>query len=957
MNLTKSRYVGLLLASTSALSFNITTAQEAGNDQEIEEVVVTGSHIRRSGFSGRAPISVVDSAAIAEIGAAQPVDVLKSLTSNSGSQMYGETNSMRGAAQFNIRGLGLGSSLTLLNGRRAGIAPMSDASGSEFLDINQFPLLMIERIEVLTDGASATYGSQAVAGVANIITRKGFEGFELSADYRTSSNRAGSLNMAVGHSFDKGHFNMYASHYQQGRNNRTAYDWLRKRIHGDGDLKQSRLISSTGSPGTYYLATPDANGVAKRTGTAFPDPDCEAALGILRTPTDSRCRYDFADQVSVISAEDRTQVFMEMDWEFNEDVRWYTESHFSRNVVRRSGGGSTFNTGTSAGGSTIIPGSHPFNFFIQGSDADGNATETLEYVGPQNWNKDTMTAVDIICVCRPIGTEANGLVNRETYMDEFNTDLDVYSNRMYIRVMNGLEVSLPNDWMGDLSYSYSSAAMETQSNFNYRSDILVDMIANGDWNPFGTAKSNPNLVSPKDGVSVAKRTADQLKLFNGVSVSRSMASEHVIDAIANGDVAEMADGGIIGGAVGFQYRRVELNNMPNPLSSAGEANESSKSYLVQGKYEVWALFAESVIPFADWGELQLAVRREDYGGNIGATTDPKISFEVRPDDVWGFRGSWGTSFQAPTVRQTATASTSGFVDDPGSPGVGPNNAVCIDEGYTNNVVINVMGSAGLKPQSAKNYNLGVTANEGGFRFSADYWNFNYTNLIAQSEGAQAIINNDCLDDGIINDPRVIRDGSGQLRQVNTEFVNIGNVKTDGIDVAMQYTHPVGESGELVWNAKATYVNKFNVTKAIGSTPFDGVGSRNFTNNFSTLPRFKANASVTWRNANQSANLTARHISGYKNDQGRDGQVKSFKTLDFQYSVVLDGIGSGDTSVSFGVNNIFDIDPPGLRKNDANGNLIQQEGNQTSWQDRPGYDPKGGVDIRGRIMYMSLKQAF
>jgi iron complex outermembrane receptor protein len=951
MKFRKSRYVGLLLASTSAFTLNVAVAQDASEDQEIEEVIVTGSHLRRSGFEGRSPVSVIDAASMAEMGAAQPVDLLKTLTANSGSQMYGETNAMRGAAQFNIRGLGLGSSLTLLNGRRAGVAPMSNASGTEFLDINQFPLLMIERIEVLADGASATYGSQAVAGVANIITRKGFEGFEVSTDYRFSSNEAGSVNMAMGHAFDKGHFNMYASHYRQTRNDRTEFPWLVERIAGDGDLRNSRLISSTGSPGTYYFAVPDDDDILGRVGDPFPDPNCEAALGILRTPTDSRCRYNFADQVSVISAEDRTQVFTEMDWEFTDSIRWYNESSFSRNVVRRSAGGSTFNTGNSSRGSTIIPGSHPFNFFIQATDDLGNPIEALEYIGPENWDNDTMTAVDIICVCRPIGSEANG-PNRKSFGHG-----DLYSNRTYIRIMNGLEFKLPNEWMADLSYSYATASNNTSGPFNYRSDVLLQMIEDGDWNPFGSAKATPNLISPKDGTSVAGRTALQLAQFNGDSVSRGVTTEHVVDAIANGDLFEFDDS-MISTAVGFQYRRVDVVNMPNSLSAAGEANESSLSYTVRGVQDIWAVFAEALVPLKDWGELQLAVRREDYGGTIGSTTDPKISFVVRPTESLGFRGSWGTSFQAPTVRQTAVASSSAFIDDPASPGVGPANAICVATGLNNNIVVSVAGSPELKPQSAKNFNLGTTFNKGGLRLSVDYWNFNYKDLIAQSEGAQAIVNNDCLDDGIPNDPRVIRDGGGQLRQVNTEFVNIGRVKTDGLDIALQYSYSLGDMGELIFNSKLTYVNKFDVVTIVGAAPFDGVGSRNFSNNFSTMPQYKANAGVTWHDANQSANVTMRYIDGYKNDQSNNAPVDSFTTIDLNYSVVFEGLVNGnDTTLNIGVNNLFDRDPPALIRYNSSGELITQADNPISYIDRPSYDAFSGVDIRGRIIYFGLKQAF
>ena len=183
---TKYKATALAAAVATALG---TAPQAMAQEEQIEEVIVTGSHIRRTEYDGKAPIQIVDAQAIELTGAAQPVEVLRELTVNSGSQYYNETNDRAGVSQFNIRNLGLGSTLTLLNGKRAGVAPVADDSGTDFVDINQFPLAMIERIEVLTDGASATYGSQAVAGVANIITRKGFEGFEISGGYQFAEPR------------------------------------------------------------------------------------------------------------------------------------------------------------------------------------------------------------------------------------------------------------------------------------------------------------------------------------------------------------------------------------------------------------------------------------------------------------------------------------------------------------------------------------------------------------------------------------------------------------------------------------------------------------------------------------------------------------------------------------------------------------------------------------------------
>ena len=369
-------------AVSAGIAMALGTAPHASaQDEGIEEIVVTGSHIRRDEYSGRAPIQVVDQEQFDLIGAVQPIEMVKELTVNSGSQYYNETNNGQGVSQFNIRNLGLGSTLTLVNGRRAGISSVADATGTDFVDINQFPLAMISRIEVLTNGASATYGSQAVAGVANIITRKGFEGFELSGGYATSEIDTYHLNLAAGSQFDKGGFNVYATYYDQGKQGRSEFDWLDDRLNGNGDSTRSRFLSGTGSPGSVERATLGANGEAtsvRINNPAYdptcdptivgvtcaseflgairqPDPDCIAAGGVIGDPADTglnpnTCRYNFADQVSVIAAEQRTQVFTEFDWEFNDTVKYYAEASYSSNLIKRSTGGQLLATGRATTG-------------------------------------------------------------------------------------------------------------------------------------------------------------------------------------------------------------------------------------------------------------------------------------------------------------------------------------------------------------------------------------------------------------------------------------------------------------------------------------------------------------------------------------------------------------------------------------------------------------------------------
>ena len=162
--------------------------RSAANATSVAEVVVTGSHIR----DGEAPVvnvQTLDRAQLEETGASQIADIIRSIPSNTGTTLYNETGQLTGTAQISLRGLGFSSTLTLLNGRRAGVTPLSDKSGADFVDINQFPLAMVQRIDVLKDGASAIYGSEAVAGVVNLVTRKGFEGFEVSANVRVVQQR------------------------------------------------------------------------------------------------------------------------------------------------------------------------------------------------------------------------------------------------------------------------------------------------------------------------------------------------------------------------------------------------------------------------------------------------------------------------------------------------------------------------------------------------------------------------------------------------------------------------------------------------------------------------------------------------------------------------------------------------------------------------------------------------
>jgi len=932
--------LGLLLCCAS-LESGAQAALDADTDTE---VLVTGTYLKTDSFALPSPVQVLSRESVENFGAAQFVDVLRSVPSNAGSELYSEASTRAGTAQFNLRGLGFSSTLTLINGRRAGFAPVSDRTGGDFVDINQFPLSMVERVEVLKDGASAIYGSDAVAGVVNVITRQGFQGFELSADFADASNQSGSLSFAAGNRFDGGSFNLYGTYYTQDGNDRTDFDWLVERVHGNGVLGRSQLLSGTAHPSTYRRATPSGNSFTRLpNAVAFADPDCEAAGGVFRirdngTVDSSACLYDFADQVSIIPELTRVQTFAELKYDLSDRVKFVGEASFSQNVAKSTKGPGAFQNGAIVGagaGDIYVPANHPFNFFIQ----DPNNPRALVYIGPQAWNPAIHTAVDVTAPYRPFGTELNG---DNAPQRRAQTD--------YFRVTSGLDIEISNAWTATISHGYSQGSFTENEPLEYNADLLNRLIVDGDFNPFGTSDVTPNLISPKDGVSTAGNDAQTLRQIQATAVRSARTEQQVLDAVIRGAVPGLF-AKEIGIAAGSQYRRATLDETPDSLTAAGEGRGATFEAPISGEQDVWAAFVEAGVPLGELLDVQLAVRYESYGDPIGSTTDPKLSARFAPLDWLAFRGSWSTSFQAPTLRQTSSAISREFVNDPVTPT--PQGLTCQSSGVSTNIILNVSGDDNLQPQSSTNYNLGIIVEPvRAMRLSADYWRYKYTDLIAPGATGQAILNNDCSD-GIPNDPRITRASDGTVLQIDTSFVNVGHVIAEGIDLSAVYDLPLERLGTLQFSVEATDVTKFDVQGGEGGE-FSGLGSRNFSNNFAPMPRWRALGRVGWSAGPHAVSVTGRYIDGFKNDQSNNAPVSSMTTADVQYRLDLEWLTNSATALTVGADNVFDKDPPALPRYDANGNRVNGTIND---YDRPGYEALAGHDIRGRVVYVRASHQF
>lgn len=915
------------LAITIAVSAALSYPQDVlAEEKKIERIAVTGSLIKRSDLEGNMPITTFDRELIEEVGAQNLVDVANNLTINSGSRFTNEAAKLAGTSQFNLRGLGPGSTLTLINGRRAGNAPVATNLGNQFFDINQLPLAMIERIDFLTDGASSTYGSQAVAGVANIITRKGFEGLELSGRYQDSSNEAFDINLVTGVVGDKGSLTLYATYTGQSINYRSDFDFINERAGGDGDIYSSKFLSSTGSPGTYTLADTDSNGVINSLGSSYPDPNCETAGGVLLSGV---CRTNFQDQLAVLPKENRYQVFTEFEYELTDSLTAFAEVSFSRNNVQAILGSPFYSNGLVNGGSMYIPAEHPFNFFVENSANDG-----LQYIKPQNWDNSQHQAVDVVGKARPFGLYTNG-----DSSSGINNHLDIEFN--YHRVATGIEADLNDNWALSASYVYAIGERTETTRLGISSTTFNDALLNGTFNPFGTAIANPTLVSPKDGVSIAGNSQEELSSIIHNFTDETYSEQQVAEAVVSGDLFEL-DSGTVGVAFGSQYRYEKYEYEPNDLSSKGLGFGSTPSSSIKGDTNVYSLFAELFIPLSEDIELQTAIRYEDYD-TVGSTVDPKVAikWDISPDLM--LRSSYGTSFQAPTNLQTGITSGGTYIDDPVSMVNG--QAVCSDSGVSNYVFLTTKGSNDLEPSKAENWNLGLVYQAtDNLMIKADLWSFDYDDLIAQDSSPTGIVNNQCqgVSDGGTPkaDTRITRSPEGQLREITLNYINTGSIKTSGLDFSAYYDFDVTKLGNISVGFDSTYVAAFDITALDGGPTIDGAGSYNSSNAFKAMPELKANTRATWSYSAHSLTTSLRYISSYDNDltPEENDDIASHTSVDLKYSYSFSS-NYGDSKLEVGFNNLFDRAPSSL------GDGV-----------RPGYDATTH-DVRGRVSYLGFSHSF
>ena len=853
----------------SAQEADVESEQEAKKDVEL--ILVTGSFVRRSeNFESPSPLAVVDSVAIDAIGAKNIADITQTLTINTGAENNPDAftqNATAGTSNINLRGLGVASTLVLLNNKRQVVTAQPTNEGLNFVDTSSLvPMIAIDRMEVVKDGASALYGSDAVAGVVNFITKRNYDGAMVSLDYQDGAhgdNKEYILQGLWGATGDNGSVLAAISY-----TNRSPLFLSDRRLSRPQDD-----TSALGNPGSFFLNIPGAGALpiidpygCEEFGGA---PNLLAPSGTVPGLEIGFCGFDFGKFYSYVADESRTNAYVRADYEFDNDITWSAEFSLARNRAER-GGAPSFPILTSP----IVPDYHPQNPFGQPVAFFGRAEGNGLPGDPANTESDTFR----------FSTSLQGV-----------TDTGFWEVS-YTRAVNDFVFRVP-----DVLNTEFQLALYGLGGSNC--DPIAGTPGVGDcefFNPFATSYT----TAPNSDYVVSS--------FTGTEVIDSKADLEVFEAFTSFDVFEMG-GGFAALALGVQYRENQLSQDYDDL-----ANQDSFTFVIgnpdiDGSQDVWAAFGELALPINDELDVQLAVRYEDYGGTIGSTVDPKLAISWRATDEFSLRGSISTSFRAPTVflAQGGATSLQQLIDPV--------------QGATAFVAVRTSGNEELKPEESTAYNIGFSYEPfRDFSVEVDYWNFEFEDLIIQ-ENAQAVLNDDPT-----NPDRVIRAGdplTGPVLQVNNTYVNASSLETSGLDFVTSYKIET-DFGNFTPTLNATYITKYDLMDPQAGN-IDGAGRRNFNNIGVSSPELRANLGLAWQNDIHAANIFLRYISSYDDDQNcADGtanvggcsggfyEVDSHLTVDAQYNIDLGGLYDTEQSyvLTLGAINMFDEEPPQLFTN-------------------------------------------
>ncbi|MFC4256462.1 TonB-dependent receptor [Altererythrobacter xixiisoli] len=991
MSISPLRHGAAMLAGTAlfALAPPAAHAQSApapAPDQAEAEpnvITVVGSQIKRSAVAGTLPVTVVDAQAIATTGAISGDDLFRTLPSN-GSLLTNNVNfnaginAVRGdVASINLRSLGTGNTLTLINGRRMVQHPGSQ-SGEESIPIttynmNSLPVLGVQRVEVLRDGASALYGADAVAGVVNTVLQTDYEGLKLSATYRTPEQTSSDelvFNGQAGFSFNEGRtrLSLFGSFSRQTALH-TRDRWFsrsedkRDLVAGtdfEGDLDFRGTTDNT-PWGQFALGRPvrqNGNLITSATGLFHIQPGSYA--GCTAQLSDSLCLDDGRIDESLwldrnadrdlFPAVRRTNLFAVASHEFSQQAELYAEiSYYGANsVIQREGLTPLATT------PLVIPANNYWNPFGPVRFSDGRL------------NPNRLPGIDAPEEGIPIVINNSATGTRVQLVDTGPIVVDVDTSSY--RALLGLRGQIGN-WDYDAAALYSEARTRDTSNL-VSSTLFQRALANetsSAYNLFNggsltsptVGDGTPNPQSVIDAITVDATRLNKTSLF----LADFKVSNPRLVSLWAGDV---------GFAAGVEFRHETLTEDRDPrqdgtitftdlvtgVNYASDILGSSASADLFGKRDVYSAFAELTVPLVNPDlniplmrrlDIQLAGRVEHFS-DVGGVFTPRFTASWEVIRGIKLRGAYAEGFKAPNLILL------------NSPPTGRVSAVrdwyrC--QAALNKGQIATLGACGtvgnaqaeslrisnvdLKPEYNNSHSFGVVLEPlfvPGLTITADYWSIKQRGI----HGLFGLANFSALDYAARlaggSEASVIRQAitpediaffagsglapAGEIIQVLDPFLNLDSRLTRGIDIAVDYRLSDTPLGDFRFGIQASrLLEAYQTVSSQGAEiialnePAIAVSAGGDLLEQNGRPKWQGNASLNWASGNWSAGAFAQYVGAFDNTGAINDVTNAFYRVgswftvntNVEYRFALSGSDVPNARLRLGVNNLFDRDPP------------------------------------------------
>ena len=732
--------------------------------QQLERITVTGSNIKRTDAEGVAPVQVITREQIERSGQSTVAELIRSISANSGNS-YNETftNSFSpGASGVSLRGLSQKNTLVLLNGHRVANYGFAQNLQDTYVDLNSIPSNAVERIDVLKDGASAVYGSDAIAGVVNVILRSDYRGAIIGAS--TGRSWDGGLGETdVNGTFGFGdlavdRYNVMVSANLFKRNALAASqrDYIKS-----GDFRDK-------PDGTLYWSS----GATYRTSPRQPFPTCGTAIpgvvipGSELSTSGTVCAYNLEDYLTLVPESERGQLVASGKLQISADTTAYADVVYSHNKTTQSFTPAAWSPTSVAydpatGGVRIIPSTLPASNPSNPFGAPVNINYTFFAVGPRS--------------------------------SEIKTD--------FYRAMAGLK-GTAGSWDWDVSYLHSESETKQIAQNRVNAYLLEQFAADGSF----------NFLDPYS-------TPDQLNQLRINPTRKSTSKMDSAAATFSTELAQMS-AGPLGFATGLEYRKESINDQPDALLTSG-AVLGQGSTATKGQRENWAYYGELQVPIAKSLEAQLAGRYDQYS-DFGSAFSPKAGLRWQPTQEVLVRTSISRGFRAPSLPEISNSSATFFttVADPKRPCVPPstNPAQPYCPGNVSTAGV-FQSNADLKPELSTSFNFGmVFSPTNDLSFGFDFYKIKQTNIIT-STGFNYILKNDTLFPG-----QVLRDAEGNLVAVYDKYRNLSQLLTSGVDVDYEYKIPTKGLGKFTIDGTWSYMSYYKQPESQGGELIDYAGS-------------------------------------------------------------------------------------------------------------------------------------